>query len=285
MRVPFLLSACLLLPSLGVTQNLVKNGDFEATQLTPWTQSGPGVNPGVFSFDTNGTGLSRSYAVNPGSNQVHSITQTVVIAPIPYEFSLDAAVQAGSSAFSIRLPTVTIKLGTATVTSHQFVASRQNPTRRRLCARITPKQAGPQSLTIEFLYPSPANAGSPRAYVDNVDLRVALDPTFCISGERSLGMAMSFDVQGAANAPFVVFVAPKLLPNPIQIPGIGGALELDPTLLVPLLTGKLDASGSFSLSVTVPSIAGLAGVPLFWQGLEVDSTGPALGWASLIGFY
>jgi len=54
---------------------------------------------------------------------------------------------------------------------------------------------------------------------------------------------------------------------------------------VPFLSGALDANGQFAVSLTIPDLAGLVGVPLYWQGVQVSSQGNGFGWESQQAFY
>ena len=130
MRLLLLLCVSLTV-SVASSQNLLKNGDFEARALSPWRTAGYGLNPGVVSFNTDGTGVSRSYAVNPGGrannqNVPHVIGQTVNIAPVPYEVTLDVAVVARPTAINPSVPVVRVLLGTQILMTQNFSPARFN---------------------------------------------------------------------------------------------------------------------------------------------------------------
>jgi len=179
---------------------------------------------------------------------------------------------------------VTVLLGTQQVTSMTWPFSQLSPKRRRLCAQFQSTSQGKTDFIIQLTWAGNATASSPRVYIDNVDLRLARSPMFCIRGERKIGGKTSFEVEGTANAAFVVFVSTNQI-APIQVPGIQGAFELDPTSLAVFLNGVLDASGKFQLSATLPNITILNGLKLYWQALGVSTGGASLGWAYQTAFY
>ncbi|MFQ5506793.1 MAG: hypothetical protein ACE5F1_18640, partial [Planctomycetota bacterium] len=147
-----------------------------------------------------------------------------------------------------------------------------------------PSSPGPKTLNIEVAYQGLARASGPRVYLDNVDLRISRPPVFCFRSERRIGTSVKFEVTGSAGKGFVVFLAAKLLPAPVPLPGFTGDLAIDPRTAFPMIPGVFDPSGKFSGSLTVPPLTSLAGVPLYWQGLQA-TVPPALGWASTQGFY
>jgi hypothetical protein len=276
------LALCLSAEELSA-QNLIANGSFTPPVLTPWVASGPGWTPGLQNFDTDGTGTSQCYAVSP-SNSAHVLKQTVTAVPTKLEVTIDLAVTNLPLAISPAMPIVTIFFGKQQIASQTWPFSRLSPKRRRLCAQFQSTAVGQTEFIIQMTWAGNATAGSPRVYIDNVDLRPARSPMFCIRGERQLGGKTSFEVEGTASAAFVVLVAPSVI-TPIQIPGIQGALELDPTSFAVFVSGALNSSGTFQLGAALPNIPALAGVRLYWQALEASTAGASLGWAYPTAFY
>jgi hypothetical protein len=287
-----MLAGALLAPAAA--QNLVQNGDFSAATIAPWVASNYAVTPGLETYDTSGTGQSQAYACNPGGQTTtppfpkHVIEQTVTVAPILYELTLDVASTVVPSSTVAALPIVTVYLDNQVIVSKNFLntTARRAVMRERLAVRFTPQAAGPRQLKVEFTFNGLAGVGrSPRVYVDNVDLRLRRDPFYAVRGERLLGASVAFEVAGTANAAYLVYLAPKKLPAPVTIPGFTGQLALDPSILILFLGGALDAQGSFKVTLPIPLITGLAGVPLHWQGIQLIAAGQGFGWESTQGFY
>ena len=273
-------------------QNLVQNGDFEGKSLAPWSVSGHAYQPQVESYDTAGRGPSASFACSPGLQSNTSPQNPLVLSqggivatPLLHELSFDLAVFVKPTIFSARLPQIDVFLGNSKLPAPQVAFTRPNPKRLRACVRFTPTVAGATALRFSISYQGLANSNAPRVYLDNVSLRRATNPSFCMQGERKLGGSTQLQVDGSPSAAFVIFLAAGASPAPIPLPGFIGALEIDPLTAQPFVSGALDASGTWSQKLTIPNLTGLAGIPIHWQGLEVGAMGASFGVPSVMAFY
>lgn len=268
-------------------QNFVTNGDFSGATIAPWTASGSAVGAGLTSFDVNGAGASQCYAARPGGTVPHRLDQPVNWLPIVYELTMDVAHVPPTLSNSLVLGRVDVFAGNQVVASVQFTVSRLRRTlqRARLCARFKPTTTGRGTIGVALGYRGNATTSSPRLLIDNVELRPSRDAQFCIVGDRILGQSVSFEVTGEASAAFLVLLSPTELPTKIKIPGIGGEFALGLQILIPFLQGALDQSGRFAQSLTIPNLQGIAGTKLYWQALQVATSGASLGWHSQQAFY
>lgn len=289
------LAAAAILPSVlaAQSQNFVRNGDFEASTIAPWTMTGYALNPGLQRTDVDGTGNSQCYAATPGrqtnsgSFPTHRLEQTVTLAPVPYELGFDLAQTGQTISFSPQPPSLTVFVGGQQVTSAAFPANRlrRSILRMRVCARFKPTSAGSHTLSLQMFFQGNAVGNGFRFHVDNVVLRLARDPMFCIAGDRILGQQVRFEVTGAPSAGFLVWLSTGLLPQPIKVPGIQGEFALGLQLLIPFLSGALDTAGGFNTTLPIPAIPALSGRRLFWQGLQVQASGASFGWNVMQAFY
>jgi hypothetical protein len=296
---PLVIFALLSMPALteralaqSPVPNLVQNGNFATTALSPWTASGYAGTPLVERYDCAGQGADFCYGCSPGGQTgyapfpPHAIQQSGILAvPVEHEFSIDIACQLSLLSVTAARPTVTVYLDQQQLAQHQFLPSNLNPKRRRLCARFVPNSAGLKTLRVEIDYQGLVQRQSPRVWVDNVQLRRATRPSFSMKGERRLGSKIEFWLQGTAGAPFVIFLAAGPAPTAIPLPGILGFLELDLFTMQPILSGAIGPRGEYSQSILIPKLSGIAGLPLHWQAAEFGSQGPSLGPSSLQAFY
>lgn len=286
-----ILLAGVLLSAAGSAQNLVRNGDFSSATLAPWTTTGFGLSPGVTQLDVDGTGLSRCYSVIPGGMTnagpfpPHKLMQPMTLIPIDYALSFDLSQGGAALSIAPAAPRIRVLVGTQVVTQYVFRAVRRTLRRERICLTFRPLVAGPTNFTIEFEYRAAARATGYRFAVDNIDLRLARQPQFCIRGERILGNAASFEISGAASSATVLFLSPARAPTPITISGWTGQLELDLRSLIVFFAAPLDTSGAFQVSLPVPRLNSLAGVPLHWQAVQITNATKGFGWASQQAFY
>ena len=291
--IPVLLLAVLGKPGELQAQNLVKNGDFSATTIAPWTSSGFALNPGLEKFNTSGTATSVAYANNPGGRTgpppfpPHILQQgKILLVPVVHELSFDLAAFIPRISFTAAVPKVEVFIDKLRIFTMTFSRIGVNPRRLRPCIRFTPTITGVKTLRFEFSWAGVARASfTPRVYLDNVSLRRTSNPTFCIRGERRLGTTVEFGVQGSPKAAFVIFLAAKLAARPLAIPGIAGLFRLDLSTVLPILSGTTDRNGAFTVRLPIPKIPGLGGKPLFWQGIEITNSAASFGLESLQGFY
>jgi hypothetical protein len=270
--------AVVLLPSAGTAQNWVPNGDF-SNGLTGWTESGYSFIPQVETFDTSGLGADPCYACGPGGQVTpspyppNSIEQSVVLAPVAYEFTADISVSG--------LPTTVnnADAGTFWVEVNGVEIARtalggytqQRVQRARLAARFVPNLAGPQLLRIYFHRRFLGTANTPRSYLDNVSLQIAQGPTFALRGNRKLSSSLTLDLLGEPNSTLLFFLSGNRIPG-IPIPGVNGHWTLDPARVFVLVSGATNPTGVLSLPVTLPGDPALLTSVLYVQGLQVSST-------------
>jgi len=286
--------AVLSAPALG--QELVVNGDF-SNQLSGWSGSGPGKllgTNGLTSLDVNGQGASPCFGLHPGGNTFNPPhppykLATKVGAMVPgrtYEVTIDVAAVAKVGQAQGGMIEAWVA-GTKVAEWTRFSGNIPAGTfRDRLCGRFKYRGAvGAQTLEVHLARPLYVwHNRSPQFFIDNVSLRPTAGPTLCHVGERSIGGKLALEVHGEAAAAVAVFLAPKTM-NPVQVPGISGALELDLVSLSFLLAGPLDAKGMLSASFPIPNVAALQGMPIWWQGLQITKTGAAFGGSYNVAVY
>ncbi len=282
MRRVFFPFCTLLLGSLlpaQITKNWVVNGDFEKG-LTGWTGSGPGGNPKVEAFMTDGLKTSNAFAINAGGNVFkpphapYVLTQKILFIPnVTYEVVMDVAIK-GVGFGNAQAGIFTIKVNGNVVVTRDFgTYSAGTLPRDRLCARFKLAKGGSLPFSVEIARPRFIwSTRTPRHYVDNIELRIVTDPSFCIRGDRKLGGTNIWQVTGKPSAFFFVFLAPKLLAAPVPVPGFKGVYALDVATTIPLYGGNLNTSGIHQMQFQMPSIAALDKVPLWFQALQADKT-------------
>lgn len=264
--------------------NVVSNGDFE-NGMTGWTESGIGVNPGILKVDVTGLGASNAFTINPGGkvyNPPHApyvLTQSVLMIPtVEYEFSADVFTYA--SANNAQGPMIEVKIGGVSVYKwDRFLGGiKTGNYREKIAGRFSQAKAGKTDLTIEIQRPKyTANTGTPRFSIDDIKIAIAPRPSVFISGDRVLGSTWSLDAVGTPGAAVGVFIAPKLFPTPISIPGFKGQFQLHLASVAFLLAGALDSkTGLMNVKLPVPNDKNLLGNPLYWEGIEVTSA-PSIG--------
>ncbi|MCB9881011.1 MAG: hypothetical protein H6832_05675 [Planctomycetes bacterium] len=275
-----LATAAIAAPSFA-QQNWVQNGDF-ASGLTGWTASGGCDAPLVESFDTTGLAASSAFGVNPGY-QLNStvqppyvLKQNLVLPAGWFEIHLSVAMDAPG--FNNDGGTISVWIGGVERAKHAWGSvPTTTVTRSVICERFLLTAGGTQTFELRFDRPYAALRGrTPRSYVDDVALRVAPGPSFAIYGDRKPGKTVSLGIQGSANVPVGIFLAPKTGPA-LTIPGFGGTWTLDLATTLPFFAAVTDAAGRNSTSLTYPSnLTALQGVSLYFEAVDV-SNAPAIG--------
>jgi hypothetical protein len=273
-----LLASALATPTLAAQQNFVSNGDF-ANGTAGWTEGGYSCLPGIETFDTTGLGASQCYASNPGGQVTpppyapNWIEQPVIIVPgVAYEFTAEIAVDRVPILGNADAGTVYVEVGGVEITRTTLGAFTAGLMQRaRVCGRFTMTTGGPQvPLRINFHRTFLCNNDTPRTRIDDISLRFAFGPTFCLMGNRKLGQTRTVDVLGATSEPVVFFFSNNRLMNGIQVPGVNGLWFLDPTRMFFFFTGTTSATGRFSFPLPLPNDASLLTAVLYVQGLQVS---------------
>jgi len=270
-------------------RNWVVNGDFE-NGVKGWTISGPGGTPGIVSYDTDGMKKSNAYSVQAGGNSYSPphkplvLTQTILAVPgTTYELFADIAISGPNG--NAQAGIFEVKIGGVSVAKKDFgrYTGNSNP-RDRLCERFQLKKAGNVTFQVELSRPKYIwSKSTPRLFIDNIQLRLVNDPIFCIKGDRKLGSSASWELHGVPKSVFAVFLAPKLLPKPVPIPGFSGLYGLDVATTIPLYSGVLDTTGMHAQPFRMPLIIALDKTPLYIQALQLSPTrklsfGPFHNW-------
>ncbi len=277
-----LTALCLLGTSLS-SQNIVKNGDFE-NGTTSWNVSGGGQLAGVTSFNVSGLGNSNAYAVRADKNGPHVLSQSVnFINGVTYEITMDLTQTStfGNNqgvAFEVYISGKKV----ADWTKGSGAIAAQTTDRERLCARVLVNWLTSSSAPFDVHFIRPlygANQRTPQGMVDNIDVRIATDPSVCPRGERKLGGTLLLEMVGTANAKVALFIAPTNM-TPVSLPGFPiGKWELKGG--IPVLFGSLDSNGLLKQSFPIPGNTALDGAFVWWQGVAAIPTlslGPAHKW-------
>lgn len=119
---------------------------------------------------------------------------------------------------------------------------------------------------------------SPEAFA--VDVRYpVLDATVpAVTPGGTIGVI----VDGNPGARHLLFASPQLSPTPIAVPGIDGALALAPHLAWLATSILLPPSGHATMPIAVPAAAGLSGLVMRLQSIEVGA--PQLAFSNPLPF-
>jgi hypothetical protein len=285
MKSAFLVLGLVALSSPLLSQNnLIVNGDFE-NAMTGWTASGGGVAPAVTSEDMLGLAKSNAFSIHPGAtvyappHPPYILKQSILIIPkVEYEFSADVLSIATRN--NAQGGMVEVKIGGVSVFKwDRWLSGIKTGTyREKIAGRFSQLLAGKHDLTIEIQRPKyTAHTGTPKTAIDNLKLSISTRPSVFIAGDRLLGTNWNLNAVGTPGAAVGVFIAPKLFPTTINIPGFKGKFELHLASVAFLLAGALDAkTGMMNVKLPVPNDKNLLGNPLYWEGIEVSAT-PSIG--------
>ncbi|MBK8974898.1 MAG: zinc carboxypeptidase [Planctomycetes bacterium] len=121
------------------------------------------------------------------------------------------------------------------------------------------------------------NASLVEAGLDDLGIwGAALDGDVTLLGSGVLGTTLRVGIAGAPGAQSWVLLGPALAAAPIPIPGIAGALRLDPGLVF-AFGAPPGAGGIGTVDLQIPVLAGLSGAPLHFQGLHQNGAALRLG--------
>jgi hypothetical protein len=283
MRLSLLPLVFLLATPLAAQKNWVVNGDF-SNGLKGWTGSGPGNNPLVQNFMTDGLKASPAFAINAGDkifkppHAPYILKQSIFAIPgVTYEVVMDVAITGFHS--NLQAGIFEIKFGGKSVAKRDFGRFVGGTTPRdRLCARFTLTKRGKSTFQVEISRPRFIfSSRTPRQFIDNIKLQIVSGPSFCIRGDRKLGGTNTWEVGGNPKALFVVFASPKLLPKPIAVPGYSGLFALDVATTLVVYSGALDANGVNLKRFTMPSLSVLDKLPLYFEALSIGPKGRIFG--------
>lgn len=142
----------------------------------------------------------------------------------------------------------------------------------------------PLTATMRFRFRAQdLNASIVEALIDDFAIRgVANDGSITILSSGAIGTDIRAGFVGGAGAQVLPLISPFRAGGPITIPGIGGSLLLEPSIILTLPALVLDASGRGTADVAIPNDAGLRGGVLHWQALHFGSGGPAFGNATTL---
>jgi hypothetical protein len=119
--------------------------------------------------------------------------------------------------------------------------------------------------------------GSPRAEVHLIEL----DREIEVSPRPTLNQSIVFKLPLFNGERGTLFLSTGVVdPDPklqFALPGFTYRVALQPTVLFPLLTGVGNASGSISISTTVPNDPALVGFTVYLQGMRIIATNPDKG--------
>ena len=275
-------------------QNLALNGDFEAPMLAPWTVVNFAIDPGVETFNTSGTSMSRCYATTPGLpaalGDPHVIEQQVtLVAGVTYEVRYDVEATYRSAGGGAPLD-VFVQVGSEfdlPAVLPQSLNLLQPEFRLHRAGLFTASAGGQFSLRVGFRFEGTASSTSPRVRVDNVDIRRSRQPFIGqFEMQRRINFGNTLTIRGAPDSQYFLFFSFELANPPIPIPSISGELRLGPRGLRSIRTGTFDGLGTGTLVFLVPNNPNLIGLPVYWQALQFDaSRGIAdLGWETTQGF-
>jgi hypothetical protein len=280
--VPSLALLALPLTAQGPAHNVVNNGTFTGT-LAPWVMGGGySVNPGLETgINVTGMGVSDSFGVNAGGQVIpppyppNTLEQTVMLHHAgEYEFRMDAMGYRNSTTANADIGTFWVELNGVEIARFAFGSYTSPEVKRaQLCARVNVPTSGATLLKIFFERRFLGGAANPRMNIDNVSLEHDTTPTFCMLGDRKLGANVTIRVDGTANAPYAVFLAPNRLAGGVPLPGFGGLLHLDPSTVALFFAGQLDANGGSATPFAIPSLAVLLTTPLHYQAVTVLAPG------------
>lgn len=267
--------------------NLVKNGDFSLLDASGmpllWKlDSKTFHNVKVADHVYNGvTVFQKALECTPGGATGYSrpyplvtLEQQVALpAGVPIEFSMDVAYSKNYAGTNSDRGQIEVLLGTQSL--GLLPAARKSITNittevDHYNSRFTLTTGGLVTLkiTVQRYY----NATGVFCHLDNVYCGIQPGAAFGFVGDRKIGQSFDYRLIGEPNSTCVVLFAAGPWPTPggLQIPGFGGTLQLElPSLLV-FWVEPLPASGEvIKTAGSFPNIPALAGVPFWWQSLQV----------------
>jgi len=274
--------------------NILTNGDFSSSSLSPWTGSGPGGSPGVRTIDATGCGPDRAFCVRPGGNTFNPphppyvLRQSVpMVNGVLYQFDADVALFTASG--NSQGGTVGLRIGgtllsTFTRWNGSVLANRTERDHMTVLFRWAGTTAT-HAVDVELRRDKYVHSSvTPTLCVDNLRLR-CVPPDIgmtSLSGERRVNTALKFGVRGTANGAFAVFISAGELNNPFPIPPFAGRLQLAFPFVFQV-AGVLNGSGNGSFPFSAPPFA--AGMPIAFQAINVRGNKLTFGNSLRVCFY
>ncbi|MEQ8764019.1 MAG: M14 family zinc carboxypeptidase [Planctomycetota bacterium] len=152
-------------------------------------------------------------------------------------------------------------------TNLETVTSTDN-TWRQVEHRVSDFVAPTTQMQLRFIASDSPNNSLYEAAIDDLEVSAitggALLGTF---GTAGLGQTVDVHLAGESASTFTVYVG--LIPASIDFPGIGN-WGIDPSILFPVSSGTIPASGLSTTTVTVPNIPGLSGQTVYLQAIVND---------------
>jgi hypothetical protein len=122
------------------------------------------------------------------------------------------------------------------------------------------------NVRLRFVAEDDPNNSVVEAAVDELRVRIFDgEPRFNVYGKPALGSPVTVNVSGAAAAPYAVFYSTGQ--GSLSIPGITGAVLLNPAASFQLLAGAVPASQLAQTIVTLPSTPAASGVTVYLQAI------------------
>ncbi|MEO0650562.1 MAG: hypothetical protein AAFZ65_07790, partial [Planctomycetota bacterium] len=132
------------------------------------------------------------------------------------------------------------------------------------------------SMRLRFIAEDDPNNSVVEAAVDDLAIDVfGAGPLIAPYGQPAVGQALRLFANAEDAAQAFLFAATTALPAPLAIPGVAGALELDPATAFELATFGLPANGAVETVLPVPNNPSLAGLLLELQAVTFDTGGVA----------
>ena len=236
------------------------------------------MNPGVGIFDVTGMGKSKAFGVNVGTNPATLLRKVNLKAGAAYLLLTDFAgrnggVQADPDGGRWEFLPAGKRIETGGL---GFVRSGET-VRRKVCVIFTPLEDGFQDFLVRIQ--RGGGSGPVRTWVDNIRIQSAEFPILCVGDPRIVGTRVAFTVIGTPKGAFFMFVSPFVLGGGMKVQGVPGVWYLSPVGLLPIFYGALGAGGRWSTNLLLPKDPLLAGVPLYYQGVEFHpvTSAPRIG--------
>ena len=110
---------------------------------------------------------------------------------------------------------------------------------------------------------------------------VELDREVRVYPRATIGSALNFELPVASGESGTLFLSPDLLTldasSQVSIPGLLYRVAINPSVLLPVLSGVGNGTGPLKLRAVIPLDQALIGIQVYLQGLRLKSAGPVNG--------